>query len=94
MAAEKTGLPKYTGPSGNAYAARVQTVVPFQKNGAPAGAKTLTFSDSPKRVNLIPEWIAANNPAVGGYFVVEDYSGNTICRFVDASTFAQQYTPA
>lgn len=96
MSASRTGLPKYTtsaNEAGCAYAAKIQEIVPFDKAGAPRGAKTLTFSDSPKRVNLIPEWIASNLPVVGGYFVVEDYQGNTICRFVDASTFASQFKP-
>jgi len=91
MAASKTGLPKYTSSSGDAFSARIKDIADF----APVlGAKTLTFEDSPKHVNLIPEWIAANNPAVGGYFVVEDVSGKTVCRFVDASTFTAQFKPA
>lgn len=94
MAAEKTGLPKYTSAAGVAYAARVKAVEPYVRHGLPAGCKTLTFSDSPKRVNLIPEWVSANNPVPGGYFVVEDLQGNTICRFVPADTFTVQFSPA
>lgn len=94
MSAEKTGLKKYKNANADAYAACVQEIVPFNKPGAPSGAKTLTFSDSPKRVNLIREWLEANNPVVGGYFVVEDVQGNTICRFVDAATFSSAFTPA
>jgi hypothetical protein len=97
MSAEKTGLKKYTtvtNQAGCAYAGRIEAVAAYNKIGAPSGAKTLTFSDSPKRVNLIPEWIAQNNPAVGGYFVVEDLHGNTVCKFVDATTFSAAFTPA
>lgn len=97
MAASKTGLPKYTTTSnaaGVAYAARIKAITPFEKAGAPSGAKTLTFDGSPKSVNLITDWLAVNNPVVGGYFVVEDIHGNTVCRFVDATTFSAQFTPA
>lgn len=93
MAASKTGLPKYAKGDGFVFAARINEIVPYIYPRA-VGAKTMRFSDSPKKVNLIGEWIAANNPVIGGYFVVEDVNSNTICRFVDANTFAGQYTPA
>lgn len=90
MAAAKTGLPKYERiAGGHAFAARVSAVEPF---GQVAGAMTLRFSDSPKRVNLIPEWVAANRPVAGGYFVLEDDAdGNTSCRFVDATAFSAEF---
>lgn len=90
MAAAKTGLRKYETSAGYAFAARISAIDEFF---GMQGAKTLKFSDSPKHVNLIPTWIVANNPVVGGYFVVEDVSGNTICRFVDEATFAAEFTP-
>ena len=91
MGAERTGLKKYQGASSVVYAARISEIllfVPFP------GAKTLRFDDSPKKVNLIPEWLASNNPVIGGYFVVEDMQGNTICRFVDATAFSAEFAPA
>lgn len=97
MSASKTGLPKYRRISGAdyVYAARVGSMVPFTNPGAPAGSQTLWFSDSPKKVNLIGDWINANNPAVGGYFLVEDdAAGQTTCRYLDAATFASEFTPA
>ena len=91
MGAERTGLKKYQGASGVVYAAKVSEVTPFFGMN---GAKTLRFEDSKKKVNLIPDWVAANNPSVGGYFLAEDVSGNTICRFMEAAAFDAQYQPA
>ena len=70
--------------SGHVFAAQISEVRPFHM----PGSQTLLFSNSNKRVNLIPAWVRANNPQVGGYFVVEDDAhANTICRYVAGVEF-------
>lgn len=85
MAAAKCGLRRYSSDGRTVFAARIKEIKAF---GTMPGAKTLLFSDSPKRANVVPDWFVANRPAVGGYFVIEDVDGKTLCHFMKEEQFS------
>lgn len=85
----KTGLTKYArkGSTRNAYAGRVTSVQPYIR-----GAMTLHFGDIDKRMHVVAEWVAKNNPQTGGYVVIEDSDGPTPnCYFSAASAFEADF---
>lgn len=93
MSAAKTRLTKYLGKDGAVvYAAKITAILPYQRV---LGARTLKFGDLGKQSHLIPEWLAAHNPQVGGYFVVYDLpDGQAQCRYESAESIARHYTKA
>jgi hypothetical protein len=92
VGAAKTRLTKYLGKDGAAvYAAKITEILPFSP---PVGARTLIFGELKKRSNLVPQWVADHGPQVGGYFVVYDADGQTLCRYEPASSIENNYTRA
>lgn len=73
MTAHKTGLPHYTKDGKDYYAAQItaiELIDSIQHIPELVNSKTLWFGN--RKANVMGEWINANNPQVGNWFVVED----------------------
>ena len=69
MNPSKTGLPAYQG-EGTVYAGKITKATCFDSPGRP-GCLKIEFAELGKVAHLLSDWVQANNPKVGGYFIVK-----------------------
>ena len=98
MSARGTKLQEYKNAAGaSVFAAQITAIEDFNEPHAPVGSRTLFFTKlggRQSRSHLIGSWIREYQPEVGGYFIIEDESNNTMsCRYMGAAAFEEAFKP-